>query len=206
MRPLPRNLPNVATITTKPSQLRDFLHKTATELLPLYRGLPGLVAFTAAKMGDATAVCYGIWHTREEAEQAVKTSDRWMKEGSGTLIDSLHNSIGALPFLAVTGEIAASSPPRGGRQSYRLAVPSYLPNRWVAALSGRSDLTARLVWKRREITHGTVQSFRSVLHSPGLARRNHCRGGTSPPARMPRRLAPDRRSRRLRCPRLFFSR
>ncbi len=97
MRPLPRNLPNVATMSTKPSQLCDLLRKTATELLPLYCGLPDFVAFTAAKTGDATAVCFGIWHTREEAEQAVKTSDRWMKEGSGTLIDSLHNSVGALP-------------------------------------------------------------------------------------------------------------
>ena len=97
MRPLPRNLPNVATMSTKPSQLRDLLRKTAAELLPLYRGLPGFVAFTAAKTVDATAVCFAIWHTREEAEQAVKTSDRWMKEGSGTLIDSLHNSVCALP-------------------------------------------------------------------------------------------------------------
>ena len=68
MRPLPRNLPNVATMSTNPSQLRDLLRKTATELLPLYRGLPGFVAFTAAKTGDAMAACFGIWHTSEEAE------------------------------------------------------------------------------------------------------------------------------------------
>jgi hypothetical protein len=71
MRPLPRKLRHVATISTKPSQLRDLLRKTATELLPLYRGLPGFVAFTVAKTGDATAVYFGIWHTREEAEQAL---------------------------------------------------------------------------------------------------------------------------------------
>jgi hypothetical protein len=102
---------HVATITTKPGQLRDLLRKTEAELLPLYRELPGFVAFTVAKTGDATAVYFGIWQTREQAEQAVKTSNQWMKEGSGTLIDSLHNSVGALPFLAVAGELAAYSSP-----------------------------------------------------------------------------------------------
>jgi hypothetical protein len=51
--------------------LRYLLRKTATGLLPLYRGLPGFVAFTAAKTGVGTAVCFGIWHTREEAEQEL---------------------------------------------------------------------------------------------------------------------------------------
>jgi hypothetical protein len=82
MRPLPRNLPHVATMSTKPSQLRDLLRKTATELLPLYRGLPGFVAFPAAKTGNATAVCFGIWHTREEAEQALTLRMRYIPTGS----------------------------------------------------------------------------------------------------------------------------
>lgn len=77
----------------------------------LYRGLPGFVAFTAAKTGNAMAACFGNWRMREKAEQAVKTSDQWMKEESWTLIDMLHNSVSALPFLAVTGELAASSSP-----------------------------------------------------------------------------------------------
>ena len=109
---------HVTTITTKPGQMRDLLRKTEAELLPLYRELPGFVAYTVAKTGDATAVCFGIWQTREQAEQAIKTSDQWMKAGSGTLIDSLHNSVGTLPFLAVTGELAAYASPAlvaGGR-------------------------------------------------------------------------------------------
>jgi hypothetical protein len=100
---------HVTTITTKPGQMRDLLRNAETELLPLYRDLPGFAAYTVAKTGEATAVCYGIWHTRQQAEQAIKTSDQWMKQGSGNLIDSLHNSIGDLPFLAVIGELAAYS-------------------------------------------------------------------------------------------------
>ena len=109
---------HVSTITAKPAQLRHFLRKSETELLPLYRDLPGFIAYTVAKTGEATAVSFGIWQTRQQAEQSIKTSDHWMKDGSGTLIDSLHDSIGDLPFLAVTGELAAyssSAPVVGGR-------------------------------------------------------------------------------------------
>ena len=99
----------VTTLTTKPGQMRDYLRKAEAELLPLYRELPGFVAYTIAKTGDATAVCFGIWQTRQQASQAIKTSNLWMKQSSGTLIDSLHNSIGDLPFLAVTGDLAVYS-------------------------------------------------------------------------------------------------
>ena len=99
----------VTTLTTKPGQMRDFLRKAETELLPLYRELPGFIAYTIAKTGEATAVCFGIWQTHEQAAQAIKTSDLWMKQSSGILIDSLHNCIGGLPFLAVKGDLAVYS-------------------------------------------------------------------------------------------------
>jgi hypothetical protein len=102
---------HVTTITTKPGQLRDFLRTAEADLLPLYRDLPGFVAYTIARTGEATAVCFGIWQTRQQADLAVKTSDHWMKRGSGILIDSLHNSVGNLPFLAVTGDLALYSSP-----------------------------------------------------------------------------------------------
>lgn len=98
---------HVTTLTTKPGQMRDFLRKVEIELLPLYRELPGFVAYTIAKTGESTAVGFGIWQTRQQAEQAIKTSDLWMKQSSGILIDSLHNSIGDLPFLAVTRDLLA---------------------------------------------------------------------------------------------------
>ena len=109
---------HVSTITAKPGQLRDLLRKTEAELLPLYRKLPGFVAYTIAKTGEATAVSFGIWETRQQAEQSIKTSSQWMQDSSGTLIDSLHNNVGDLPFIAVTGELAAyssSAPAVGGR-------------------------------------------------------------------------------------------
>ncbi len=99
----------VTTLTTKPGQMRDYLRKAESELLPLYRELPGFVAYTIAKTGEATAVCFGIWQTRQQAAQAIKTSNLWMKESSGILLDSLHNSIGDLPFLTVTGDLAVYS-------------------------------------------------------------------------------------------------
>lgn len=109
---------HVTIITTKPGQMSDFLRKAETQLLPLYRDVPGFVAYTVAKTGEATAICFGIWHTRQQVEQAIKTSDQWMKQGNDVLIDSLHHSVGDLPFLAVTDELAAYSSPAlvaGGR-------------------------------------------------------------------------------------------
>ncbi len=102
---------HVTTITAKPGQLRDLLRQAETELLPLYRDLPGFVAYTVAKTGAATAVSFGIWQTRPQAEQAIKTSDQWMREGSGKLIDSLHNMVGDLPFVAFTGELGIYTSP-----------------------------------------------------------------------------------------------
>jgi hypothetical protein len=98
---------NIATITTKPGQLRDLLRKAEAELLLTYRALPGFVAYTVAKTGEATAVSFGIWQTRQQAEQAIKVSDQWMKDGIGKLVDSLHNHVGDLPFLAVTRDLGA---------------------------------------------------------------------------------------------------
>lgn len=98
---------NVTTITTKPGQMRDFLQNAEEKLLPLYRELPGFVAYTVAQTGDATAICFGIWDERAHAEEAVKTSNQWMKQSTGVLIDSLHTSIGKLPFIALKGELVA---------------------------------------------------------------------------------------------------
>ena len=102
---------HVATITTKPGQLRDLLRMAETDLLPVYRGLPGFAAFTVVRTGDATAVFFGIWQSRQEAEQSVKSSDQWMRGGAGKLIDSLYNRVGDMPFLAVSGTLTAYSSP-----------------------------------------------------------------------------------------------
>lgn len=109
---------HVATITTKPGQMPEFLRKTEMDLLPLYRSSPGFVAYTIARTGEATAVSFGIWQTKQQAELSVKTSDQWMKDSSGKLIDSLHNNVGNLPFLAFTGDLGvyASTAPAVGRQ------------------------------------------------------------------------------------------
>ena len=109
---------HIDTITTKPGQMADFLRKTEIELLPLYRELPGFVALTVAKTAEAKATAFGIWQTREQAEQAIKTSDKWMKDAIGQLVDDSHNRIGDLPFVAVTRDlytyVSAVAPVAGG--------------------------------------------------------------------------------------------
>jgi heme-degrading monooxygenase HmoA len=102
----------VTTITTQPGQMAEFLHRAETELLPLHRSLPGFVAFTATKTGEATVVMFGIWQTRQQAEESVKTSNRWMnKGGAGVLVDALHNYVGELPFLAFSSDLGVYSSP-----------------------------------------------------------------------------------------------
>ena len=103
---------HISNITTKLGQMPDYLRKTETELLPLYRELPGFVAFTVAKTAEVKALAFGIWQTREQAEQAIKTSDKWMKDAIGQLVEDSHNRIGDLPFLAVTRDLVA--PVAGG--------------------------------------------------------------------------------------------
>ena len=113
----------VTTITTRPTQMAEFLRRAETELLPLHRTLPGFVAFTATKTGEFTVVIFSIWQTRQQAEESVKTSNRWMDKvktrsrwmsigGAGNLVDGLHNYVGELPFLAFSSDLGVySSPP-----------------------------------------------------------------------------------------------
>jgi heme-degrading monooxygenase HmoA len=102
----------VTTITTKPGQMAEFLRRAETELLPLHRSSPGFVAFTATKTGEATAITLSIWQTREQAQESVKTSNRWMNSGgAGVLVDGLHNYVGELPFLAFSSDLGVYSSP-----------------------------------------------------------------------------------------------
>ena len=102
----------VTTITTKPTQMTEFLRRAETELLQLHRGLPGFVAFTATKTGETTVVTFGIWQTRQQAQESVKTSNRWMNSGgAGVLVDALHNYVGELPFLAFSSNLGVFSSP-----------------------------------------------------------------------------------------------
>ena len=109
---------HVTTITTKPGQMRDLLRDTETQLLPLYRDVPGFVAYTVAKTGDTSAIAFSLWQTLTQAEQSVKSSDEWMKAAIDKLIISFHPHMGELPFLAFTGDLAVYSSPApvvGGR-------------------------------------------------------------------------------------------
>jgi heme-degrading monooxygenase HmoA len=113
----------VTTITTKPGQMAEFMRRAETEILPLHRAMPGFVAFTVTNTGEFTAVTFGIWQTRQQAEEAVNTSNRWMDKvkarsrwmnsgGAGLLVDGLHNYVGELPFLAFSSDLGVySSPP-----------------------------------------------------------------------------------------------
>src|SRR5258708_15272262 len=98
---------HISNIPSKLGQMPGLRGKTAAELLPLYRELPGFVAFTVAKTAEVKALAFGIWQTREQAEQAIKTSDKWMRGEIGQLVDDSHNRIGDLPFLAVTRDLVA---------------------------------------------------------------------------------------------------
>ena len=100
---------NVATITTKPGQFRDFERKVE-ERVP-FRALPGFLAFTVAKTGDATALCFGVWETKQQVEQSIVTSDQWLKGGIGKAIDSMHNNVGEVQFLALADGIRAYASP-----------------------------------------------------------------------------------------------
>jgi len=112
----------VTTITTRPTQMAEFLRRAETEILPLHRAMPGFVAFTVTKTGESTAVAFSIWQTLQQAQEAVNTSNRWMNKvktsnrwmnrgGAGLLVDGLHNDVGELPFLAFSSDLGVYSSP-----------------------------------------------------------------------------------------------
>jgi hypothetical protein len=95
----------VETVKVKPGQMDETLRKAEAELLPLYRQTPGFVAYTIAKTDEVSATALSIWQTREQAEHARKIREDWVKEETAASIDSFHNAIGSLPFLAITREL-----------------------------------------------------------------------------------------------------
>lgn len=110
---------HIATITTKVGQMPDFLRRAETELLPIYRDLPGFVAYTIAKAGETKAVAFGIYQTQEQTQQAIRVGDHWMKGAIGHLVDDSNSLVGDLPFLAVTRDLgtyaSVAAPVSGGR-------------------------------------------------------------------------------------------
>jgi hypothetical protein len=105
---------DIATITTKPGQMRDCLRTLEADLLPAARQKTGFVAYTVAKTGESTAVAFGVWQTHEQALLAAKSLDTWAKETGVKLIDSVHSHVGDLPFFAVTGNLKDYASPAVG--------------------------------------------------------------------------------------------
>jgi heme-degrading monooxygenase HmoA len=97
----------VENVTVKTGQMDEALRKAETELLPLYRNLPGFVAYTVAKTDETSFIGLSIWKTQAQAEHAVVAQEDWMKKGTGQLIDSFHHTGGSLPFLAFTSDLVA---------------------------------------------------------------------------------------------------
>ena len=102
---------HLATITTKPGQMRDCLRILETELLPIVRNENGFVAYTVAKTGESTAVAFGVWQTHEQAERSIKSLDKWARENADKLIDSVQSHVGDLPFVAFTGDLKVYASP-----------------------------------------------------------------------------------------------
>ncbi|HEV2459099.1 MAG TPA: hypothetical protein VGS80_12120 [Ktedonobacterales bacterium] len=101
----------VAIIAARPGHLDEVLRKSELELLPLYREVPGFVAYTVAKTGDSAAIAFSLWQTRQQAEQSIRTSETWMQEGTSGLIDSIKNHVGELPFLAFSRDLSVYASP-----------------------------------------------------------------------------------------------
>ncbi len=109
---------HAATITPKAGQMRDFLRKVETDLLPIARNESGFVAYTVAKAGESSAVSIAIWQTRDQAERSMKSFDKWIKENSGQLVASAQGHVGELPFFALTSDpktYAPQAPVAGAR-------------------------------------------------------------------------------------------
>jgi hypothetical protein len=93
------------------SHMVDALRKVEEELLPLYRTLPGFVAFTLAQTGEASATSSSLWQTREQAEKCRRTNENWMTLGAHREVESIHNHVGEVRFIAFTGDLKVYASP-----------------------------------------------------------------------------------------------
>ena len=99
----------VTIITTEFGRVDEVLRRTEVELLPTYRAQPGFVAYAISKTGEGSAVTFGLWQTRQQAERSTLAAEKWMQESASHLIHSLHNHVGELPFLVFTDRLTAYS-------------------------------------------------------------------------------------------------
>lgn len=95
----------ITHIRAKPGQMAELLRRAEADLLSLNRERPGFVAFTIAQTGSASATAFSFWQTRAQAEQCLQTNETWMHDGARHQIDTIHNYIGDLPFIAVTADL-----------------------------------------------------------------------------------------------------
>lgn len=110
----------ITDVTTEFGRVDEALRRAEADLLPTYRDLPGFVAYAASKTGEGSAVTFGLWQTRQQAEHSTLAAEKWMQESASHLIHSLRNHVGELPFLAFTDQLTAYSStsqlPRAGKR------------------------------------------------------------------------------------------
>ena len=99
----------VAVVTLKPGTADEAIRRAETGLLPLYRSEPGFVAYTVAKTGDKSLISFSIWQQREQAEQASRIGENWVREHASDLVESMQNHIGKIGFMEASADLVSYS-------------------------------------------------------------------------------------------------
>ena len=85
----------------KPGTLDGVIEKATSNLTPLHAGQPGFHVYEIVRTGADTAVSISKWDTREQAEDAVKRTERWRKEnGVADELVHLDDHVGELVYAS----------------------------------------------------------------------------------------------------------
>jgi heme-degrading monooxygenase HmoA len=85
----------------KPGTLDGVIAKASSELTPVHARQDGFHYYEIVRTGADTAISISSWDTREQADEAVRRTDRWRKEnGVADDLARLEDHVGELVYTS----------------------------------------------------------------------------------------------------------
>lgn len=88
----------VATYQFKPGKGEEVCKKAEEGLLPIFRKHAGFHSYETILAGGDTGYSISVWDNQQQATEAVKAAESWVKENIADMIVSAQNHVGKVAF------------------------------------------------------------------------------------------------------------
>jgi heme-degrading monooxygenase HmoA len=78
----------------------EVARKAEEGMLPTFRRRPGFVSYGLAQLSDTSCMSISVWQSRDDATEAVKLAEDWVRDNIADLIKLENQYVGEFGFLA----------------------------------------------------------------------------------------------------------